>query len=97
MTQLEVRPEAQLEPIQLAERKLVKSIIWGVGIAVPLCMLIWIGLVSLALATSIFTGSWGSSLAIGAVVGAFGGAFFGGWAGSLIAAHDLDDADRPSH
>jgi hypothetical protein len=45
----------------------------------------------------VFSGSWVSALCIGAVVGAFGGAFFGGWAGSLVAAHALDAADGPIH
>jgi hypothetical protein len=82
MTDVAVRPEAQLEPIQVAERKLIKSVAVGVAIA---------------LATSVFSGSWVSALCIGAVVGAFGGAFFGGWAGSLVAAHALDAADGPIH
>ena len=97
MTQVAVRPEAELEPIQVAERKLVKSILVGAAVAIPICIVIWLGIVAIALATSIFTGPWESMLAIGACVGAFAGAFFGGWAGSLIAAHDLDAADSPRH
>ena len=97
MTDVAVRPEAELEPIQVAERKLMKAVAVGVAVAVPVCVVIWMGLVAIALATSAFTGSWVSTLCIGAVVGVFGGAFFGGWAGCLVAAHALDAADGPIH
>jgi|SRR5262245_16746755 len=97
MTDVAVRPEAELEPIQLAERKLMKSVAVGVAVAVPVCVVIWMGIAALALTTSTFSGSWVSMLCIGAVVGAFGGAFFGGWAGCLVAAHQLDAADGPIH
>lgn len=93
MSQLEVRQEAQLARIRAAERKLVHSVLKGLAIAIPTCIVIWIAIAVLALETADWQGSWASEIAIGAVVGVFAGMFFGGWAGALAAAHDLDAAD----
>jgi hypothetical protein len=93
MTQVEVRREAHLTEIRLAEQKLVRDVTKSVAIAVPVCMLIWLGMVALALAIADWGGSWTAALCIGLVVGAFAGAFFGGWAGALKASHALDAAD----
>ena len=93
MSQIEVRPGAQLSPIQAAERKLMRSVAKGLAIAVPICIVIWVGIALLALEAADWQGSWASEIAIGVVVGVFAGCFFGGWAGALAAAHDLDAAD----
>src|SRR3990172_6879841 len=81
MSQLEVRPEAHLTQIQLAERHLMRAIGKSLAIAIPVCVVIWIGIVLLALAVADWGGSWASTIAIGAVVGVFAGLFFGIWAG----------------
>ena len=93
MAQVEVRQQAELTPIQAAERKLMVSVVKATLIAIPICVVIWIGLVMLALTVADWPGSWASTIAIGAVVGVFAGVFFGGWAGCLAAAHALDSAD----
>jgi hypothetical protein len=93
MSQLEVRHEAQLTPIQAAEQKLVVSVAKATAIAIPICIVIWMGIVILALSVADYPGSWASTIAIGGVVGVLAGVFFGGWAGVLTAAHALDSAD----
>jgi hypothetical protein len=94
MSQMEVRPGAELTPIQAAERKLWRSVGKGLVIAIPICVVIWVGIALLALDAADWQGSWASEIAIGAVIGIVAGCFFGGWAGALAAAHDLDAADR---
>jgi hypothetical protein len=93
MSQIEVRREAHLVEIQAAEHKLMRSVGKAVVIAIPICVVIWIGIVLLALELADWSGSWVSTICIGAVVGVFAAMFFGMWAGALIAAHDLDAAD----
>ena len=93
MTEVEVRREAHLTEIRLAERQLMRDVTRSVAIAVPVCMVIWAGIVILALSIADWGGSWTAAICIGIVVGAFAGAFFGGWAGALKASHALDAAD----
>ena len=57
MTQVAVRPEAELEPIQVAERKLVKSILVGAAVAIPICIVIWLGIVALLVAAYNYRGT----------------------------------------
>jgi hypothetical protein len=93
MAQLEVRREAHLAEIQKAEHTMVVSVAKATAVAVPLCIVIWLGIALLALSAADWPGSWASMIAIGAVVGVFAGVFFGGWAGVLAAAHVLDSAE----
>ena len=72
---------------------MVVSVAKATAIAVPICIVIWLGIVLLALAAADWPGSWASAIALGAVVGVLAGVFFGGWAGVLTAAHTLDAAD----
>ena len=77
-----------------AERSLGRAAVRGVLIGMPVCAVIWTGIVGLALAVA--GGGWGvlPALGMGAVVGLFAGAFFGGWAGVTAKAHELDEAER---
>jgi hypothetical protein len=93
MSQIEVRREAHLTEIQVAERQMMRDVGKAVAIAVPACVVIWIGIVACALAISDWTGSWTAAMCIAVVVGVVAGVFFGGWAGVLRASHALDAAD----
>ena len=77
-----------------AEVSLARSAVRGVLIGMPVCAVIWVGIVALGLAMA--GGSWDllPALGIGAVVGMFSGAFFGGWAGVTAAAEQLEEAER---
>ena len=93
MSQVEVRRDAHLTQIQIAERKMVRSVAKCLVIAVPICVVIWTGIALLSLEAADWPGSWWSEIAIGVIVGVIAGVFFGGWAGMLMSAHDLDAAD----
>jgi threonine/homoserine/homoserine lactone efflux protein len=76
-----------------AERSLWHAIIVGMLIAVPICILIWCGIIALAVGPN-DPQDWFAWLGIGAVVGVLAGAFFGAWAGFTAKAHLLDDVDH---
>jgi hypothetical protein len=79
-----------------AERSLWRAVLWGTIIAIPICIVIWIGIVALAVGGK--DPDWGAYIGIGILVGAFAGAFFGGWAAFTAKAHLLDVVDeRAAH
>lgn len=79
-----------------AERSVWRSVIWGTAIATPVCIVVWMLMVVLAVGGD--DPEWGAWLGIGAIVGVLAGAFFGGWAGFITKAHLLDDVDhRAAH
>jgi len=80
-----------------AERSLWRSAGIGVAIAVPVCAVVWMGLVALALAIADTGVPVLPALGMAAVVGAFAGTFFGGWAGVTLKAEELEAAERQSH
>ena len=77
-----------------AEVKLARSALLGILIGMPVCAVIWVGIVALGLGMA--GGSWDvlPALAMGAAVGVFAGAFLGGWAGVTAAAEQLEEAER---
>jgi hypothetical protein len=80
-----------------AEKALFRSVIRSTIIAIPLCVVIWCGLVALAIAGKPAP-DWGVWLGVASGVGVIAGAFFGGWAGFVAKAHVLDELDvRASH
>ena len=79
-----------------AERSLWHAVIVWTLVAIPICIVIWCGLITLAVGTK--DPQWGAWLGIGVRVGAFAGAFFGGWAAFTAKSHLLDDVDeRAAH
>ena len=85
-----------LQETLAAEKSLWRSLIWGILIAIPICCVIWIGLVALAVGGK--DPDWGAWIGMGILVGAFAGAFFGGWAAFTAKAHLLDEVDdRAAH
>jgi hypothetical protein len=75
------------------EASLWKSVGVGVVIAVPVCILIWVAIVAIAVSGNSGV-SWGLWIAMGAIVGLVAGAFFGGLFAFLKNAHTLDETDR---
>ena len=62
-------------------------------IAIPICVAIWVGLVSLALAMA-GSGSFLVALPMAGGIGIIAGVFFGVWAAFLGKAHLLEELDR---
>lgn len=77
-----------------AESRWWRGLLWGIAIGIPVCAVLWMGLVALAVGVFAVT-SWPVWPAVGmaAVVGVFAGAFLGGWAGVTACAEQLDEAE----
>ncbi len=85
--------DAILEEELAAERALWRSVLWGVIIAIPICVVIWCIIVALAVGPKDGV-DWLAWLGIGAGVGVLAAGFFGGWAGFTVKAHMLDEVDH---
>jgi len=86
------RVDPALERTVEAEHGLARGIIVGVAIAVPLCVVMWIVLIALALAGSSI--SLVGPFAMGAGFGVLTGVFFGAWWGFVSQTHTFEDLDR---
>lgn len=86
-------PELVPPEIVAAESHWWKGLIVGIAIGIPVCALIWMGMV--AIAVGVMGTGWPIWPAVGmaAVVGVFAGAFLGGWAGVTACAERLDEAE----
>jgi len=79
-----------------AERSLWRAVMLGIIIAIPICIVIWIAIIAVAVGGK--DPDWGAWIGIGIIVGTFAGAFFGGWAAFTAKSHLLDDVDeRAAH
>jgi hypothetical protein len=76
-----------------AERHWWKGFMIGMAIGVPVCSLLWMGIV--AIAVGVMNVGWPiwPALGMAAVVGVFAGLFLGGWAGVTACAERLDEAE----
>ena len=83
--------------VTAAESNFWRSAIIGVLIGMPVCVVIWTGLVALAMTITGANLDWGVMIIMSVVVGCFAGVFFGGWAGVTIAAEKLEEAENASH
>jgi len=97
-TRTDLVPEAEraasLEEEKAAEQSLLRAVIRGAVVAVPVCIIIWCGIVALAVGGD--DPDWGIWIGMGVAVGTVAGVFFGGWAGFIAKAHLLDEVDRRS-
>ncbi|GMU77722.1 MAG: hypothetical protein AMXMBFR46_05200 [Acidimicrobiia bacterium] len=91
--EIDVPGDAALAEELAAERSVWRSVVIGILVAVPVCMLIWVAMVAIAVGPE-DPEHWLAWLGMGALVGSFAGAFFGGWAAFTMKAHLLDDIDR---
>jgi hypothetical protein len=89
---LEVVHALTLEEERSAEASLIRAVFVGAAIAIPLSILIWVGLVALAIGDK--DPEWGPWLGMAAAIGTLNGVFFGALAGFVTKAHVLDDVDR---
>jgi hypothetical protein len=78
----------------VAERVLVRSVVKGMATAIPLIVACLMALVAIAIGGQ--HPRWGAWLGMAASVGVLAGVFFGAWAGFVVSAHALDDADVPA-
>ena len=96
-TEVEVAAEGQvpsrLEQAQAAEHDLLVTAVKASMIAIPICVVIWLGMVSVALALA-HRGNFLVVLPMAGGVRIVAGVFFGGWAAFLAKAHTLDELDR---
>jgi hypothetical protein len=87
--------DAPLVPERLAEAHLVHRILVSMVIAIPICAVVFVGLLDAAMALD------GDSLlvpsALGVGVGVLAGVFFGMWAGFVGSVHELDREDLGHH
>ena len=81
-----------LEETLEAEKSLWRSVILWTLVAIPICIVIFIGLIAVAVGGD--DPEWGAWIGIGIIVGAFAGAFFGGWAAFTAKSHLLDEVDE---
>jgi Mg/Co/Ni transporter MgtE len=89
---LETRQATRLAAEEVAVKSLVRAVITGCAVAVPLCIAIWIGVVAWAVGDD--GPSWGVWIGMACAVGILAGSFYGGWAGFVAKAHLLDDLDE---
>lgn len=91
-------PVASTDPVPpevaAAEAHWWRGLVLGMAIGIPLCALVWMGMVALAVGVIADTGwpVW-PSVGMAAVVGVFAGAFLGGWAGVTACAEHLDETE----
>jgi hypothetical protein len=88
--------EAQ-ERVREAEHSMARAALVGILVGMPICALIWVGLVGLSLALAEVSVDVWVALVMAVVVGMFAGAFLGGWAGVTLTAEHLEEAERGVH
>jgi hypothetical protein len=88
----EPEPPSDLAAELAAEHGLVRAIVIGTLIATPLCILVWMGLIALALSGT--DSELAGPLAMGAGIGVLTGLLFGSLAGFVSKTHTFDELDR---
>jgi hypothetical protein len=81
-----------LDEERAAEESLIRTVFAGVAVAVPISILMWAGLIALAVGDK--DPEWGAWLGMACAIGILNGVFFGALAGFIIKAHVLSDVDR---
>ena len=89
-------PSTGLERQLMAERALVRSVIRGTLIALPITIAVVIGMMALAISD---TQAWYVWVGLGAGLGVYCAGFFGVVGGVMSSAHRLDqiEEDTPPH
>ena len=80
---------------QSVEKEMFRHVFKSMALAIPICMVIFVGLVWLAISNT--TQAVLPALGIGALVGVPGGVFFGGAVGFLLSAESLDELDEAAN
>ena len=87
--------DAPLVPERLAEDHLLHRVLVAMLVSIPICVLVFVGLLDLAMAISgepVLVPS-----AMGAGIGVLAGVFFGMWAGFVGSVNELDRVDLGHH
>ncbi len=85
--------EARLEQAHAVEQTLMARVLKASILAVPICIVIWVGIVSIALAMA-GSGNFEVVLPMAGGVGIVAGVFFGMWWGFLRTADEFEELDR---
>jgi hypothetical protein len=85
--------EARVEQARATERTLMARVTKASIFAVPICIVIWVGIVSIGLAMA-GSGNFEVALPMGGGVGIVAGVFFGMWWGFLRTADEFEELDR---
>ena len=80
-----------LERQLAAEHTMVRSIIVGILVALPITITVAIGMVGLAISDK---ESWYVWIGLGAGIGAYAALFFGTWGGVVYSTHVFDELDE---
>jgi hypothetical protein len=75
-----------------AEVQLIRAVFIGVAVSTPVFVMIWVGLVALAVGSK--DPDWAVWLGMAALIGILNGVFFGALGAFVTHAHVLDDVDR---
>jgi len=75
-----------------AEHDLVRWIVIGIVVAVPVCVVLFMAAIALSLRNE--STDLAAPLAMAAAVGTLAGLFFGAWAGFVFKGNALDEVDR---
>jgi hypothetical protein len=75
-----------------AEVQLIRAVFVGVAVSIPVFVVIWVGLVALAVGDK--DPDWAVWLGMAALIGILNGVFFGALGAFVTHAHVLDDVDR---
>jgi hypothetical protein len=87
--------DARLEEMRQAEHDLVRWIVIGIAVAVPVCVALFMA--SIAFDVSYDSAALGGPLAMAAAVGTLAGLFFGAWVGFVFKGHTFDELDRKAN
>lgn len=87
--------DARLEETRRAEHDLVRSIVIGIAVAVPVCVALFMA--AIGFDVSYESAPLGGPLAMAAAVGTLAGLFFGAWAGFVFKGHTFDELDRKAN
>jgi hypothetical protein len=79
--------------VMAAEESFWRHAIIGVLIGMPVCSIIWMGIVALAMTITGANLDWGVAMIMAVIVGCFAGIFFGGWAGVTLSAEKLEELE----
>ena len=86
--------ETSLHAEEDAERKLMHSIIRSIAIALPIGIVVGIGMLAIAIGDHT---EWYVWVLLGALMGTIGAVLFGMLGAVTLAAHELDEIDRDTY